>query len=148
LDISYTDLDRAFRVNTYAPLWFAQQAARDMLTRRRGRIITVTSIAGDYSLPDRAVYEASKAALTRIVKAMARELAGSGIQVNAVAPGLAQTGLSRDVLRDQFAERASVVPLGRAAEADEVANVLEYLVRYAPDSVTGAVFVVDGGRLA
>jgi NAD(P)-dependent dehydrogenase (short-subunit alcohol dehydrogenase family) len=124
----------------------------DMLARRFGRIVHVTSEWGQVGWPRATAYSASKAGLISLTKALARELGPSGITVNAVAPGVIDTRqLEVDAtdagvpLADMRARYAAAVPMGRIGSPHEVATVIAHLVADSAATLTGQVLAVNGG---
>jgi NAD(P)-dependent dehydrogenase (short-subunit alcohol dehydrogenase family) len=111
-------------------------------------ITVIGSISASRSLPNRAVYGATKAGLEHLARSLAAELAQSGIRVNTVAPGVIATPFLGDgapALADWVSQR---VPVGRTGASEEVANVVRYITLDAPDYLTGARIAVDGGAEA
>ncbi|PIE32393.1 MAG: beta-ketoacyl-ACP reductase [Ilumatobacter coccineus] len=132
-----TNLGGAYRV--------AKKVSRGMLKARQGRIIFISSVVGLLGSAGQAGYAASKAGLVGLARSLARELASRSITVNVIAPGPVMTDMMTKVGDDRLADVVSVVPLGRAAEPDEIAGVVSFLA--SPDAayITGAVVPVDGG---
>ena len=122
--------------NTVQPLVFA------MLGRRRGRIVVISSASGQAGQAGQVNYSASKAGLIGAVKALAREVGRKGILVNAVAPGVIEPEMTRELPMDKVVE---LIPLHRAGKAEEVAAAVSFLC--GPDStyVQGQVLAVNGG---
>ncbi len=117
-----------------------------MLERDHGRIISISSSAGKVGSPNLAAYSAAKGAIIAFTKALARELAGTGVRVNTVAPGAANTPM-QDRLTEEFkAHMRSTIPLGRYAEPEELGEMVAFLASDAADYITGQTFSVDGGR--
>lgn len=131
-----TNLGAAFRLS--------RRVIRTMLRSRYGRIVNVASVVGQRANAGQVNYAASKAGLVAVTRTVAVEVARRGITVNAVAPGLVQTELTRDV--DPGVARA--IPIRRAGTADEVAACVRFLVSDQASYVTGAVLTVDGGLSA
>jgi 3-oxoacyl-[acyl-carrier protein] reductase len=116
-----------------------------MAGQRYGRVINITSVAGFMGNPGQANYSASKAGIVGFTKTVAREYAGRGITVNAVAPGFIQTAMT-DVLPDKVKEEMKkLIPLGRFGMVEDIANAVLFLA--SPDSgyITGHVIHVNGG---
>jgi NAD(P)-dependent dehydrogenase (short-subunit alcohol dehydrogenase family) len=146
LGVSEEALRTIFEVNVIGLFMTCQAAARGMVRQGFGRIVNISSIASGYALGDRSAYEASKAAVDRITRSLARELAPAGVLVNAVAPGLFETRMTLQAGRRDLEERTQAIPAGRLGDAEEVAAVVTYLATAAPSYLTGAVVPVDGGR--
>ena len=116
-----------------------------MLKRRRGAVITLSSVAGRYGNAGQANYCAAKAAVSGFTMAAAREVGRYGVRVNAVAPGLISTDMTEalpDQVREQVLPR---IPLRRMGTAEEVADLIEFLVSDRASYITGQVLGVDGG---
>ncbi len=143
-------LDRILRINVAAPFLCAREAARRMSTARGGaggRIVNVSSTAAGRGSPNDWVdYAASKAAVDTFTRGLALEVADEGIRVNALAPGLVDTEIhARAGAPDRVAALAGRIPVGRAGTAEEIAESIGWLIRDAPDYLTGAVLPVGGG---
>ena len=122
--------------NAVQPLIFG------LLAKRRGRIVVVSSASGQTGQAGQVNYSASKAGLIGAVKALAREIGRKGVLVNAVAPGVIETEMTRDLPREQV---LPLIPLHRTGSADEVAAAVSFLC--GPDStyIHGQVLAVNGG---
>jgi 3-oxoacyl-[acyl-carrier protein] reductase len=133
-----------FEANLVAPCLLLRRLL-DVEWATPGRVVIVGSISASRTLPDRAVYSASKAGLEHLGRSLAAELAPRQIAVNVVAPGVIDTpflGDARDALDDWIEGH---VPARRAGVAEEVAEVLRFLALQAPAYMTGARVVIDGG---
>lgn len=119
--------------------------SKDMARQRRGRIVNIASAAGVIGDLRRANYSAAKAGLIGLTKAAAREMAASGVTVNAVAPGLIATDLLAAVPEATRARQLARVPLGRVGTPEDVAAAVLFLASDAARYVTGEVLCVDGG---
>jgi 3-oxoacyl-[acyl-carrier protein] reductase len=136
-DVVDTNLTGAYRV--------AKRAVRGMMKTRQGRMIFISSVVGMYGWPGQTNYAASKAGLVGLARSLARELGSWGITANVVAPGLVDTDMAAALPKERKAAVLAAVPLGRNADADEVAGAVAFLA--GPDAayITGAVIPIDGG---
>jgi meso-butanediol dehydrogenase / (S,S)-butanediol dehydrogenase / diacetyl reductase len=124
------------------------QAALPSLLARGGSIVNVASVAGlggDYAMTS---YNAAKGAVVNLTRSLAVELAAQGVRVNAVAPSLTTTDAVADIPATDLAAFISRIPMGRAAEPAEVADVIAFLAGHDARFMTGAVLPVDGGLRA
>jgi NAD(P)-dependent dehydrogenase (short-subunit alcohol dehydrogenase family) len=150
LDLDEDTWDRIIDVNLKGTFLVAQAAARRMVKRRAGVIITLSSVNAEVARPESAAYAATKGGVRQLTKAMAIALAPHGIRVNAIGPGTVVTGLTRHLLRDPRWRQAvdARTPLQRVAQPREIAAVAVFLASEASSYMTGSTVYVDGGRLA
>lgn len=136
-DVLDTNLTGAYRV--------AKRAVRPMMKARKGRMIFISSVVGLYGSPGQANYAASKAGLVGLARSLARELGSRNITANVIAPGFVDSDMTAGLSEDRKKAILGAVPLGRYADASEVAGAVAFLA--GPDAayVTGAVIPVDGG---
>jgi NAD(P)-dependent dehydrogenase (short-subunit alcohol dehydrogenase family) len=146
LDIAEADWDRLLAVNLTATYRLTQVAAKP-LAAARGSIVNIVSLSADRAVAGIVPYGATKAALQQLTKGLAVELGPLGVRVNAVAPGYVLTPMTAAVLdQPEFRDRVLTrIPLGRLADATDIADVITFLVSDAARYVTGAVVPVDGG---
>jgi 3-oxoacyl-[acyl-carrier protein] reductase len=144
LSISDEEWDLVLDTNLSAAFRLTRRAMRSMLRARFGRIVNVASVVGPRANPGQANYAASKAGLIGMTKTVAAEVARKGVTVNAVAPGLIATDMTKD-LSPQVLE---AVPARRAGQPHEVAACVRFLASDAAAYVTGTTLYVDGGMSA
>jgi 3-oxoacyl-[acyl-carrier protein] reductase len=123
----------------------AKRAVTKMLRLHRGRVIFVSSVGAFVGLPGQANYAASKAGLVGMARALAREVASRSITVNVVAPGLVATDMIEALGTERIEQMTGLVPLGRTATPDEIADAVGFLASAGANYITGAVLPVDGG---
>jgi 3-oxoacyl-[acyl-carrier protein] reductase len=120
-------------------------ASKIMLKQKSGRIINITSVAGQMGNPGQANYSAAKAGVIGFTKTVAKELASRGITVNAVAPGFIETDMTSGLKADPILQ---LIPLARYGKPEEVAGTIRFLAADAAAAyITGQVFNVDGGMV-
>lgn len=144
-------LERVFATNVYGSFLCAREAVRRMSTRRGGRggtIVNVSSAAARLGSPNEYVdYAAAKGAIDSFTLGLAKEVAGEGIRVNAVRPGVIYTDIHADGGEPDRVERVrTAVPMQRGGEVDEVARAILWLASHEASYVTGSLLDVAGGR--
>jgi NAD(P)-dependent dehydrogenase (short-subunit alcohol dehydrogenase family) len=146
LGYSVEDWDRVFAVNARAT-WLLARAAHAALKASRGAIVAVGSMSGSNAHANLGAYGPSKAAVIMLVRVLAQEFGPDGIRVNSLSPGMVRTGMTARVYADErvAAERDAMVPIGRVATPEDMADVIAFLL--GPDAryVNGHDLVVDGG---
>jgi NAD(P)-dependent dehydrogenase (short-subunit alcohol dehydrogenase family) len=157
MDLTEEDWDRIHRVNAKGVFFCLQRVAREMIPRRRGRIVNIASIAGKgYAGTSNAAYAASKGAVISLTKTAAQQLARHNINVNAICPGVTRTALSEANLRLRAQEenvtleemerrRSQAIPLGRPNDPEDIAAMAVFLSSPGARNITGQSFNVDGG---
>ncbi len=143
-----TKIEEMVRVNTLAPIVLTKYVVRAMMADGGGRIVNVASIVGFAGANGVAAYAATKASMLGFTRSLAREVGQLGITVNAVAPGVLETDMTRaltDEHRQQIARRSA---LHRLAEVGDVANAVEFLLSEKARNISGTVLTVDAGATA
>jgi NAD(P)-dependent dehydrogenase (short-subunit alcohol dehydrogenase family) len=142
-EITGDEWDRVLQVNLKGAFILSQAVLPGMLARGWGRIVNVSSMAGQVGgLAVGAHYSASKAGLICLAKSVARVGAGRGVTVNAVAPAFIRTPLFAE---EELARHAAQIPVGRAGEPEEVADAVAFLVSARAGFITGATLDLNGG---
>lgn len=143
--MSEEDYDAVLDTNLKGTFHCIRFAARQMIKQRSGRILNISSVSGVLGNAGQANYAASKAGVIGLTKSAAREFAGRGITVNAIAPGFIHTEMT-EALPEKVRENAvAQIPLGRFGEAEEVAEAAAFLVSDRAGYMTGQVLHIDGG---
>jgi NAD(P)-dependent dehydrogenase (short-subunit alcohol dehydrogenase family) len=141
--------EKYFRVNFLSALICTRAAAPHLLERKQGAsVINVASVAAFVASPGLAYYSTAKAAMVNLTRTVAREWAGFGVRVNAIAPGWIETELNEGARKDPsfYDTIRRAIPMGRWGRAEEVATVARFLASDAASFMTGSVVVVDGGQ--
>jgi len=139
---------RVIDTNLFGTFACTRRALRPMLKARKGRIVNITSISGMHASPGQANYSAAKAGVIGLTKTIAAEVAGKGISVNAVAPGLIATDLTSNLNDKQVEAIQGRVPAKRIGTPEDVASLVSWLCSDKATYITGAVYPVDGGLTA
>jgi NAD(P)-dependent dehydrogenase (short-subunit alcohol dehydrogenase family) len=150
LDMNAETFRRFLEVHITGAFTTSQAAARWMVKAGRpGRILHVTSAAGQHAMFGYAAYSAAKSGMTGLMRVAAVELAPYGITVNAIAPGPVQNEMMEQLWGpERLKERGQAIPIGRLATPEEVAHVALFLASPAAGYVTGQSIFVDGGAMA
>ena len=139
------DWDAVIQTNLTAAFTSVQAVLKPMIKQRSGRIVNITSVVGQSGNAGQANYAASKAGLIGFTKAVALEVASRNITVNAVAPGLIDTDMTRAIAEGAHEEWAARIPLKRLGTPDDVANAVVFLASDEAAYITGHVLAVNGG---
>lgn len=149
VDYPEADWDKIMNVNLKSAFLVAQAAARSMIRREvKGKIIFTSSWVQDVPWPEITPYNVTKSGMKMLMRGMARELAASGIRVNAVAPGIVAAGLAQRQWDTEPAYRRraeKAIPLGYLQPPESVADALVFLSSSASDYMTGHTLLIDGG---
>lgn len=144
-DFSEKEFRSVFETNVFGVANCCRAVVPDMVRRHEGKIINVASVWGVCGASCEAIYSASKAAVIGFTKALAKELAPSGINVNAVAPGMIETDMNAHLSKEDVDAFKDEIPLMRAGKPCEVADVIYFLASDEAGYITGQTISVDGG---
>jgi 3-oxoacyl-[acyl-carrier protein] reductase len=144
--MKYEDWQAVIDLNLTGVFLCTRAVTKSMLKQRNGRIINITSVAGQMGNPGQANYSAAKAGVIGMTKTVAKELASRGVTVNAVAPGFIATDMTSQLKSRE--EIIKMIPLGRFGQAEEIAGMVRFLAADPSAAyITGQVFNVDGGMV-
>ena len=147
--MSLEDWDNVIDVDLKSAFLCTKYVMPQLIKRRNGRIINISSVVGIGGNPGQANYAAAKAGLIGFTKAVAREVASRNVTVNAVAPGFIDNGGMVEQLSDDAKDTIlNRIPMGRFGSGDEVAEVVAFLSTPNAGYITGQVFTIDGGLIA
>lgn len=149
-EMTEQDYDYLMNVNLKALYFLSQSAAKEMVKRRKGKIINITSLASFIGLSNISIYGASKGGVASLTRQFAVELAKHNIQVNGIGPGYFITELTADLFKDPERSKwvLGKIPIGRTGEAEDLKGAVVFLASAASDYITGQIINVDGGWLA
>ncbi|HKM58158.1 MAG TPA: 3-oxoacyl-[acyl-carrier-protein] reductase [Chthoniobacterales bacterium] len=143
--MSEEDWDAVVDTNLKGAFNFIQALERPMMKQSYGRIVNISSISGLIGQAGQANYSASKAGLIGLTKALARELAGRNVTVNAVAPGFVTTDMTDQLPEAIKTHLLSVIPLAKFGECEDIAAAVAFIASPEAKYITGQVLAVDGG---
>lgn len=144
-DTTSEDFDRVMNVNLKGAFLCSKEASKNMVHNKWGRIINISSVWGNVGASCEVVYSASKAGLVGFTKALAKELAPSGITVNAVSPGLIDTKMNVHLSEQDVKELCDEIPAGRMGTPFEVAHTVLFLASQEASYITAQNITSDGG---
>lgn len=144
-DIPDPEIERVFNVNLKGAYLCCRAAIPFMVHKKSGKIINISSMWGETGASCEVAYSASKAGVIGLTKALAKELAPSGINVNAISPGLIETSMNSSISSEDLSAFISEIPLVRIGTAEEVAAAAYFLATENSDYITGQILGVNGG---
>jgi NAD(P)-dependent dehydrogenase (short-subunit alcohol dehydrogenase family) len=149
-EMTEQDYDYLMTVNLKALYFLSQSAAKEMVKRRKGKIINITSLCSFIGLSNISIYGASKGGVASVTRHFAVELAKHNIQVNGIGPGYFMTELTAGLFNDPERSKwvLGKIPIGRTGEAEDLKGTVVFLASAASDYITGQILNVDGGWLA
>jgi NAD(P)-dependent dehydrogenase (short-subunit alcohol dehydrogenase family) len=148
IDLYDYEWDHVINLNLKSVFLCSQAVLSTMIKQKYGKIVSLSSIWGFTGNATRASYAAAKAGVTTFTKSLALEVIRDGINVNAIAPGSVATNRLRVRYTDaEWAEKATAIPMGRAAESDEIAPTALFLVKDENQYITGQTLHINGGWL-
>jgi 3-oxoacyl-[acyl-carrier protein] reductase len=146
VDVDDDEWQRVMSINASGSFFLSRAVLPGMLERGYGRIVLLASIAGKEGNPMAAAYSASKAAVIALAKAIGKDVAGSGVLVNAIAPAVIETPILEGISEEHVEYMLARIPLGRMGTAAEVASLVAFLASEELSFSTGATYDISGGR--
>lgn len=144
-DVTEEEWDRVMNVNLKGTFLCSQAFMGEMIARRFGRIVNISSVWGLAGASCEVVYSAAKGGINAFTKALAKELALSGVSVNAVAPGAVRTAMLDSLSAEELNDLAEEIPIGRLAEPSEIAETVRFLALPEAAYMTGQILSPNGG---
>jgi len=148
VDMTRDDWERIQAVNATAAFLHSREAVKAMIPNQSGAIVNIASYASYFAFPTIAAYTASKGALAQLTRTLALEVIGDGIRVNAIGVGDVVTNILDDVVEDGrafLAQHGESAPIGRAAQPEEIAEVVAFIASDRASFMVGSVVMTDGG---
>lgn len=142
-EVTKKDWDEIINTNLYGTFYISQQAAKNMIQNKQGKIINISSIWGQIGASMEVVYSISKAGVDGLTKALAKELGPSGIQVNSIAPGFIKTEMNAGYNKKELEEIKDEIPLQKLGECEDIARCIKWLIE--DKYVTGQIIAINGG---
>jgi 2-dehydro-3-deoxy-L-rhamnonate dehydrogenase (NAD+) len=146
VDVTDEEWQRVFAINANGSFYMCRAVLPGMIQRGYGRIVLVASIAGKEGNPMAAAYSASKAAVIAMTKAIGKDVAGTGVLVNCIAPAVIETSILAGLSQEHVDYMVERIPLGRMGKPDEVAALIMFLASDDLSFSTGATYDISGGR--
>lgn len=145
--VSRETIDALFNVNFNSSVLLVQQLLKQRKIKKGASVCFISSVSSGYAQLGNAIYGATKGAVNSFTRALALELATSGVRVNAILPGFVETGIleSSPIGQEQLAEHIKNFPVGRFGKPDDVAYLAVYLLSNASEWMTGSLLTIDGG---
>lgn len=144
-DCSSKEIGQVLNTNTLGSIYTTKAVVPNMVSNKSGKIINISSIWGEVGASMEAVYSASKGAVISFTKAMAKELAPSGINVNCICPGVIDTDMMKEYNEQDKQALIDATPLNRIGSASDIANMTYFLASEEASFVTGQIISIDGG---
>lgn len=144
-DINYEEWQKVVNVNLMSTFFCAQNVVKEMIRQKYGRIINISSVWGEKGAANEVAYSLTKGAVNTFTKALALELAPSGITVNAIAPGVVDSKMMSKFTNEELDIIKNEIPMNRFVNSDEIAQSVLYFLHPKSSNITGQILKIDGG---
>lgn len=150
IQMTEKDWDFVLDINLKGVFLCTNAVVKHMVKQKSGKIISIASIAGEVGFDNTSAYCASKAAIINLTRELALELSPFNININAIAPGIIETAMTKDMLKDKKSKAGLLAstPIGRAGQPEEIGKAAVFLASGDSNFITGHTLVVDGGWLS
>ncbi|MCQ6280133.1 elongation factor P 5-aminopentanone reductase [Bacillus sp. EB600] len=145
VDLQLEEVESLMRIHVINPIMLTKELLPKLTSKRSGSIVVITSIWGQTGGSCEVAYSAAKGAQISFVKALSKEVALSGVRVNAIAPGAVKTGMMARFTSEEVAALNEEIPMGRMGHPDEIADGVSYLLSEESSYITGQVLAINGG---
>jgi 3-oxoacyl-[acyl-carrier protein] reductase len=145
MDATPEEIEKIISTNLLGAMYLTNQVLRDMISRKNGNIINISSMWGDVGASCEVLYSAAKGGLNSFTKALAKEVAPSNIRVNAISPGVINTKMNSFLDEEDKKSLEEEIPLGRFGEPSEIGKIAVFLASEASSYITGQIIRADGG---
>lgn len=144
-DFQHDELESMMMLHQKSLYLLVNQLLPNMVSKRNGNIVVISSVWGQVGASCEVLYSMTKGAQIAYVKALAKEVAPSGIRVNGIAPGAVRTEMLQTFTEEELSELAEEIPLGRIGEAEEIAESILFMISSKSSYMTGSIINVNGG---
>jgi 3-oxoacyl-[acyl-carrier protein] reductase len=145
VDLELKEVEDLMRIHVINPIMLTKELLPKMTSKHQGSIVVITSIWGQTGGSCEVAYSAAKGAQISFVKALSKEVALSGIRVNAIAPGAVNTAMMAKFTNEEADEISAEIPMGRMGRPEEIADGVSYLLSGESSYITGQVLAINGG---
>lgn len=146
-DTSFEDCKRVIDSNLFSIFNMCRHFSKMMIRQKSGVIINISSMWGECGASMESIYAASKGAVNAFTKSLSKELAPSKIRVNAVAPGLIESDMLKDLKEEDIKDFIESIPLSRIGKAEDVGDIISFLISEKASYISGAIINVNGGYI-
>ena len=145
MDATENEIEKIISTNLLGAMYLTNQVIKDMILRKNGNIINISSMWGDVGASCEVLYSATKGGLNSFTKALAKEVAPSNIRVNAISPGVINTKMNSFLGEEEKKSLEEEIPLGRFGEPSEIGKIAVFLSSEDSSYITGQIIRADGG---